>query len=37
MKADTWNTDTNPWMDMQQKDDEEKKQMMEKLESHDNE
>jgi len=35
MKADTWNTDTNPWMDMQQKDEYEKKQMKEKLESHD--
>jgi len=35
IKADTWNTDTNPWMDMQQKDEYEKKQMKEKLESHD--
>ena len=37
IKADTWNTDTNPWMDMKQKDEEEKKQMQEKLESHDKE
>jgi len=35
IKADTWNTDTNPWMDMQQKGEDEKKQMKEKLESHD--
>lgn len=35
IKADTWNTDTNPWMDMQQKDEDEKEQIMEKLESHD--
>jgi len=35
IKVDTWNTDTNPWMDMKQKDEEEKKQMKEKLESHD--
>ena len=37
IKADTWNTDTNPWMDMQQKGEEEKKQMKEMLESHDKE
>ncbi len=34
IKADTWNTDTNPWMDMQQKGEDEKKQMKETLESH---
>jgi len=35
IKADTWNTDTNPWMDMQ-KEKEDKKPMMEKEESHEN-
>lgn len=34
IKADTWNTDNNPWMDMQKEKDD-KKPMMENNESHD--
>ncbi|MBT8381175.1 MAG: hypothetical protein KJO59_02320, partial [Ignavibacteria bacterium] len=29
IKADTWNTDTNPWMDMQKEDEYEKQEKVE--------